>query len=147
MAEAERKIPWKVRRFFVHYARTGNATEAANIVYKCKNDNVAAVQGSNLLRKYKIELTAMLDAHGLTDDKIAAEVAKAVEAKETKFAIHEGKFTDEREVVNVAEHRKGLELVTKLKGHLTNKIQLELPPEVKIQIDPEYVATKPEGAE
>ncbi len=67
----DKRLTLKQLKFIQIYIETGNATKAAMTAYRCKNENVAAVLGSENLRKPKIacELDKYRKKGGLSIEK------------------------------------------------------------------------------
>jgi hypothetical protein len=88
------------------------ATIAAG--YSDQNPRQSGFQALEQIRKKMLEL---LDKHGLTDDSLIDKYLRpALEAKETKFAQFEGKFTDKRNVVAWGPRLTALDMALNLKG-------------------------------
>ncbi len=146
----KRRIPIRKRKFLALYLgagpTAGNAMKCALAIYNCKDEDSARSLGSQVLSSLNIPLREIMRAKGIDDDALMGKLQGNIEAKETKFATFEGKFSDEREVINLTERRKSLELAHRLRGDLTNTLKLELPPEVSINIQNKYVPAESESA-
>lgn len=70
----------KEAAFIVKWLESGNGTEAAMEIYKCKNRNVAGVIANKVLRKVKNPTLLYLEAQGLSFGKIVKVVKEATEA-------------------------------------------------------------------
>jgi phage terminase small subunit len=78
-------------RFVALYLNEPNATKAYMTAgYKCKNANVAAVEGHKLLRKPKIQAVISAVNHALSD----ASVSTAIERRRTLTEIHRARPGD-----------------------------------------------------
>lgn len=114
----------KEKKFVKAYIETGNATEAAMQVYDCKDRDVAAsIGGENLV---KLEISSIMDNHGLTNDKLVEVLKNGLEANRVISAISTdkeapGATTDFIDVPDHATRHKYLETAFKLKGELGQK--------------------------
>lgn len=110
------------RMFLEHYIKTGSATEAYIALVKANKGvdmdrSVAAVLGCKMLRK--INFDDIMEQAGLTDDKITKTLTEALTA--TKPVTVKG------ELKALPDHKvriQALELVSKLKKRLVNKVEL-----------------------
>ena len=144
------KMSIKQRKFARHYAQHGNGTKAALYAFNCKNDNSAAVLAYLLIRKLKIPISEMLDAQGVTDEAISKVYREGMNAVKPEFKRNkDGVFEAIGESPDHAIRLKSADSASKMKGHLRNDINLNLPPEVTIQLDSDHVPipTEPESTE
>lgn len=77
------KITLKQERFAQEYLETGNATEAANRVYKSKNRNTAHSIGAENLRKPAIKgfIKNAMEENGLNADLVVQSLVKDIKSK------------------------------------------------------------------
>lgn len=66
-------------------------------------------------------------------------IAEGLNAKETRLAQFEGEYTDTRHLTNWSERRRYVELATKLKGYLVDKVELGGPDGGKIPLTVEGI--------
>jgi len=71
----------KEAAFIVKWLESGNGTEAAMNVYKCKNRNVAGVIANKILRKVKNPTLLYLESQGLSFGKVVKVVKDATRAE------------------------------------------------------------------
>lgn len=70
-----------------------------------------------VIEQVREKMPDLMDRLGLTDEVLLRKYLNPLlNAKETKFAQSEGRFTDEREVVAWGPRERGLEMAFKLKG-------------------------------
>lgn len=84
--------------------------------YRCNGEPSCQSIGSSNFRKVKDEIKAWLDENGLSENSLKIKMLSLLEAKETKYFIHEGMVTDEREVPAIETQRKTLDMALKVKG-------------------------------
>lgn len=146
----------KQEKFCLHYAETGNATESYKKAgYKYKNDNVAAVEASKLLRKPNIAERLKEIAAEIKSDKIAditeiqeyltsvmrrehCEHAVVVLSKETSKYAPDKNGTMRKQTVKeeypqivpipakLSDANKAAETLAKMQGGFDNKLQVEM---------------------
>lgn len=63
----------------------------------------------------------VLEAAGVTDDKIADKIRSLIDAKETKYFSHQGEVTDSREVEALGIQADMVQFAAKLKGHVIDR--------------------------
>lgn len=63
----------------------------------------------------------ILEAAGISDERLAQRLAEGLDAREVKFFQHEGKVISKRTVVDYSQRGRHLEIALKLKGHLISK--------------------------
>ena len=127
----EKRLPEtiKEKKFVNEYLKSGNATEAAAKVYDVSSRVSAASIGSeNLL---KLDFVTILDNAGVTDDFIAKTIRKGMKAKRTVSSNNPSKDADNNtndfiDVPDWTSRLKATELATKAKGHLKDKINMDL---------------------
>ncbi len=85
-----KRLTLKQLKFIQIYIETGNATKAAMEAYKCKNENVAAVLGTENLRKPKIacEIDKYRRKGGLSIKKAINAIDDAYEAERKGVPDH-----------------------------------------------------------
>ena len=78
-----KRLTLKQLKFIQIYIETGNATKAAMHAYRCKNENVAAVLGTENLRKPKIacEIDKYRQKGGLSIQKAINAIDEAYDAE------------------------------------------------------------------
>ncbi len=108
------KLTLKQRKWLDLYIETGNATEAAMQVYRCKDRNSAKVIGHQNLTK--LNYAELLDAEGLSDDLLLKGVRLGLDASKL--------MSSGKEVPDFFVRHRYLELALKLKGRLTNKLDV-----------------------
>jgi hypothetical protein len=89
----------------------------------CRAD--AQIANKPAVRKLFAEL---MEQAGLTDSKLALRLNEGIDAKQVKLAQHDGKFTDARTFPDFRTRHDYLELVLKLKGHLSDEHEMENKP-------------------
>jgi predicted 3-demethylubiquinone-9 3-methyltransferase (glyoxalase superfamily) len=91
---------------------------AKSLGLKADNKASASAQVSRLLKNVKESegFTALMDKLGVTNEAIIRPIKEALKAKETKFAIFEGKFTDKKIVIDHSTRMRASELAGKWKG-------------------------------
>lgn len=142
--------------FCMHYAKTGNATEAYKAAgYNVKNDNAAAASATTLLRNPKIQkrlqgIVKEINSEKIADIKEIQEYLTAVMRREEKENIvvtltveksewkpdEDGKMrkvTTKQEVPKLVEipaklsdANKAAETLAKMQGGFDNKMQVEI---------------------
>jgi hypothetical protein len=85
-----------------------------------------------VLRKPEVKeiFAAYLDKAGLSDTVLSEKIRDLVHAKEKRFFAHAGIVMDEREVPALEIQRRSVELACKLKGHMVERVENELGPEL-----------------
>ncbi len=123
----------KQKRWVKEYIRTGNATEAAIMVYSAKNKTTAAVIGSENLKK--LNMAESLQALGLTNHQLAKDVREGKD-KSTKFF---GSRDDFIEIPDYGVRHRYLETALRLSGHGPNR-------DVNVKVDArqQYYVALPE---
>ncbi len=135
---------WRTRNFFRIYAKNGgNGTQAAMSAFKFKSEKAAAVHASKLIKTHKVSLREIMDAKGLTSEKLMAELKEGIAAEEVKVSTHEGEFIYSKPLKNLSMSHRNRELAHKLRGDLSTDINVELPDRITINFDPETIASKP----
>ena len=77
----------KEAAFIVRWLESGNGTDAAMKVYKCKNRNVAGVIANKVLRKVKNPTILFLEAQGLSLGEVVETVKEATKANKVISAM------------------------------------------------------------
>lgn len=146
----------KQEKFCLHYAQTGNATESYKEAgYSAKNDNVAAVSATKLLRNAKIQERLQEIADELKSEKIAditeiqeyltsvmrrehCEHTVVVLSRETSKYVPDEHGTMRKQTVKeeypqivpipakLSDANKAAETLAKMQGGFDNKLQVEL---------------------
>lgn len=116
----------KEKKFVKEYLKTGNATEAAAKVYDVSTRDVARNIGSQNVAKLSIE--DELDKAGLTDGKIANTLNEATEAQKIVSSYNTNKESnagtdDFIEIPDWQARLKAIELASKIKGHLKDRLE------------------------
>ena len=83
----------------------------------------------DLLKQPKIKeaFTECLERAGLTDQAIADKILALINAKKTMFFSHQGKVVDKREVEALDIQADMTKFVTKIKGHVIDRSQVDVP--------------------
>ncbi len=130
----------KWEAFCLHYAKTGNASEAYKIAgYKAKTEGSVYANANRLLKNDKVKARLKELADELAGEKIAGirEVQERLTAilrgettEDVVVTENIGDFTSEAKVIQVRTPTKevikaGVELV-KMQGGYDNKLQVEL---------------------
>jgi hypothetical protein len=134
-AAEEKRLTLKQRQWLKEYIENGgNATQAANKVYDCKNLESAAQIGWENLRK--LDIAHLMEESGLTDVLLNLKLAeglnsskqigarKIVQGARTGHEIKVDSTTEEDdfiEVPDMAVRHKYLETALKLKKHLVDR--------------------------
>ncbi len=94
------------------------------------SDSSAAEKACKIANNQQNQRTfnAILDAAGVTDEFLSKRIRELSTAKETKFFAHQGVVIDEREVEALGIQDSIIQFATKVKGHLVDKVQLDLDP-------------------
>jgi phage terminase small subunit len=76
-----RRLTIRERLFLKQYLNDFDATRAAMASYNCKNKNSAAVIGSHILKKPRIqvELNKLLEKTGLTEEHLANKLKNIID--------------------------------------------------------------------
>jgi hypothetical protein len=83
----------------------------------------------------------VLEKAGISDEWLARIAKEGLDAVETRFFQKDGICTDERTMVAYSERREMLELICKLKGHLTEQH------DVKVKLTLEDLLAESHGGE
>jgi len=145
MSETAKKLSPRARKFIRHYSKHGNATAAAKHAFNPKNDQSAAVIGHWAIRYFKIPLTEIMDAQGITDERLMEVLDDGLNASEMVIEKNGKEVTAVADAPDHKTRHRYLETGVKLKGHLTNTLKLELPPEVSIHVESKYVPAESES--
>ena len=100
------------RKFAREYVKSGNATQAAKIVYRMKQDS-AEEYSRRLLKmpKIQVEVEKAMEKHGLDSDYALENIKKIVNAG-----------TANLDATRPGDMLKALEMILKLKGLLGNRV-------------------------
>jgi phage terminase small subunit len=100
------------RKFAREYVKSGNATQAAKIVYRMKQDS-AEEYSRRLLKmpKIQVEVEKAMEKHGLDSDYALENIKKIVNAG-----------TANLNATRPGDMLKALEMILKLKGLLGNRV-------------------------
>lgn len=113
----EDELTIKQRKWLALYVELGNATEAAMQVYDCKDRGAAATIGWENMRK--LDTKDLMDAKGLTDDKLFSVLQEGLQAQRSISTISgneaNGGTVDFVEIPDYAVRHKYLETGLKLK--------------------------------
>ena len=108
--------------FCLHYAKSGNATEAYKAAgYKPRNENVANANAVRLLRNDKIQARLA----ELTQEMASDKIASAKEIQERLTAILRMQQQQEQTVM-VRDALKAAELLAKMQGAFDTTLKVDL---------------------
>jgi hypothetical protein len=111
------KLTAKQRKWLKIYMETHNATEAAMQVYNVKTRESAGVIGHENLKKLNFE--ELMDAVGLTEENLLESIVEG--RKATRVIVIDNKVQG---VPDYATRHKYIETALKLRGNLSNKLEL-----------------------
>jgi len=113
----KKRLTLKQRRWLALYMKTGNASAAAMEVYDCKDENSAAVIGTENIRKLSLPINVLMDEMGLSNEYLLLVLQENLRATKLygKNGIIHGDY---------ASRNKALEIAGKMKGILTERIDL-----------------------
>ena len=113
----KKRLTLKQRRWLALYMKTGNASAAAMEVYDCKDENSAAVIGTENIRKLSLPINALMDEMGLSNEYLLLVLQENLRATKLygKNGIVHGDY---------ASRNKALEIAGKMKNILTERIDL-----------------------
>lgn len=124
----DQKLTFKQAKWLSVYIHTGNATEAAMRAYDCKDRETASNIGGENVRKLRIG--DLMDAMGLTDQKLMVKLDEGLEAQRSIAAIAgteaNGGTTDFVDVPDYAVRHKYLDTALKLKGKYPKENQTNI---------------------
>jgi len=125
--KAKHKLTVKQRKFIKLLPKCKTAKEAA--ILAGYSEKTAKDQASQLLSNPKLSsyIAQILDRAGLTDQAIADKILALINAKKTMFFSHQGKVVDKREVEALDIQADMTKFVTKIKGHVIDRSQVETP--------------------
>ena len=95
----------------------------------------AEVKSGAIIARLEPAFTDLLDKAGLSDNALTKKIHDLFHAKETKFFQKDGIVTDERDVEALGIQFNTVELVTKLKGHLRDKLDLTVTDGLAVRIN------------
>jgi hypothetical protein len=125
----KKKLTLKQRRWLALYLKTGNASAAAMEVYDTTDEHVAESIGSENLRKLELPINKLMDEMGLSNEYLLIVLQENLRATKLygKNGIIHGDY---------ASRNKALEIAGKMKGILTERIDLSgnLISSVKVEI-------------
>jgi len=121
-----KQIPW-----LFHYLDQGgpgfmNASESARLAgYKANGDQSFGVIGCENLKKLKPLIEEWMEEEAFSPSALRKKHIGLLNAKTTKFATHEGKITDEREVEDNGTQIKALDMAYRIKGeYAADKVEV-----------------------
>ena len=85
-----KKLTYKQRMFLEEYMRTGNATQSAMKVYRCKSLNTASSIGSQNLVLLNIPLEKLMDSMGVSKGRLIKKIGDKLESKKLVTSPTEG---------------------------------------------------------
>ena len=120
----EKTLTLKQRKWLKEYINSGNASDAAFKVYKCKNRESAANIGWENVRK--LDYTDFLEAAGVTDSLLQQKILEGLDATKTVSAVKTSReatadSTDFIDVPDFLARHKYLETALKLKNRLVER--------------------------
>ncbi len=127
MGNKEKKLTLKQRKWLEVYLETGNATEAARRVYKCKDDNAAGTIGFENLQKLAVPIGEMMDKMGISTARLMKVLDEGLEANKVELAKYQGEIMDEKAFPDHPTRKTYLEMALKLRGLLRDRLSLEDP--------------------
>ena len=74
------------------------------------------------------KFSQLLDQAGLSDSRLSVKIRDLTEAKDKRFFAHNGVVLSERTVPAHEVQRKTVEMVCKMKGHMVERVENELGP-------------------
>ena len=129
------KLTLKQRKFIKAYIQTGNATQAAKDAgYECKTDAAFAEMGSRLVRKVKGTISKIMGEIGLDDAMLAQKALEGLNAMVVKPFARDGVVISEPAYIDFPTRAKYLEIVSKMKGLLKEKVDKKVSATVTIRI-------------
>lgn len=122
----------KQRKWLKEYIKSGNATQAALKVYDTTSKDVAKRIGWE--NATKLNLSVIMDAKGLTDDRLMEDTKNGLETvKKEKSHTEEDVWMPDHAV-----RHKFLETALRLKGHGTNSdtnINIDARTQIKVDVN------------
>lgn len=116
------KLTPKQRKFLKVWMENGyNATQAAKDTLTCTEDG-AAQAGSQMLRRIKVPIAALMDEMGMSDAKLMSALADGLTATKS-VVVGQGEAARLEVIPDQGTRKFILELALKVKGHLVQKIQ------------------------
>lgn len=119
------KLTPKMRKWLRVYLETGNYTEAARQAYNCKNNDSAWSMGYHNLKLLAVPIESLMDMAGISDGAIIKGVGEGIQATKVVVATHQGVIGEEKTYIDYPTRKTYLELASKIKGHLKERIELE----------------------
>ena len=106
-----------------------NLVEGKSLRESSKIAGLNECYACDLLKQPKIKeaFTECLERAGLTDQAIADKILALINAKKTMFFSHQGKVVDKREVAALDIQADMTKFVTKIKGHVIDRSQVDVP--------------------
>ena len=118
----------KQSKFLKAYCETLSLSESARRAgYKCNSLKSYSTIGRQVLDSLELTFPEILKMQGVTPELLAQTTYEGLHAKKTVLASYEGKFLDERELVDHLVRHKFTELASKLMGYLKDKMELSGP--------------------
>jgi hypothetical protein len=71
----------------------------------------------------------------IPDDVLIQRISEGLDAKESKIAQYEGKFTDTKNLVAWGERRRYAELIAKLRGYLVERVEIGSSEDTPVNVD------------
>ncbi len=140
------KLTLKQRRFIKAYIQTGNATQAAKDAgYKCKTDAAFAELGSRLVRNVEGRISKIMGEIGLDDAMFAQKALEGLNATVVEIVKYKGEIASEKAYVDYPTRAKYLEIISKMKGLLREKVDKEVSGTLRIQIKGRDDDNRPSG--
>lgn len=151
MTDDQKKLTIKQRKWLLEYIKTGNATEAAMLVYDCKDRDSASNIGYENMRK--LDYVDFMEEAGITDALLHQKLLEGLSANKQlgarivvkknsptsqangELPVANGQTDDFIEVEDYAVRHKYLETGLKLKGRLVNKTDITSGGEKIIDVD------------
>jgi len=152
-----KRLTLKQLKFIQIYIETGNATKAAMTAYRCKNENVAAVLGSENLRKPNIacEIEKYRKEGGLSIQKAINAINDAYDAEKKGGPDHNVRLRSADMTLKLADaypknkevsHRHAhlhMEMINELSEKYSSKELTEMIKEEWRNISAEEIAASP----
>jgi len=85
-----RKLTLKQQRFLEEYMKTGNATQSAMKVYRCKSLSSASAIGSQNLVKLNIPLEKLMDSMGVSKGRLIKKIGDKLDSTKIVTSPTEG---------------------------------------------------------
>jgi DNA-binding CsgD family transcriptional regulator len=121
VGKGKRELKARAKTIALSILEGQSATEA--LITAGYSEGYATHHKESILANPTIHKTfvTILEAAGVTDEKIADKIRGLIDAKETKFFSHQGEVTDSREVEALAIQSNMVQFAAKLKGHVVER--------------------------